>query len=201
MLGLPAKTELNKRIEKKIIYNLFNMDNKQKEAFDADISLLYIVNEISEYSTGISSGDNVSTIHLIRVVMKKKEYSDANITRLFKLINNKILLVLEYKDEVQVVANHLKVFKSNWTPKDDFILELYGLNLDRVYENFITEIGGFQIENENTLDEQIVNDERKAKQEKEITRLERMARNEKQPKKKFELVQEIKRLKARSNNE
>ena len=67
--------------------------------------------------------------------------------------------------------------------------------------NLITQIGGFEIEEGHILDEQIASDEQKAKLEREITRLERMARNEKQPKKKFELVQEIKRLKARSNNE
>ena len=36
-----------------------------------------------------------------------------------------------------------------------------------------------------------------AKLEKEIARLEKMARNEKQPKKKFELVQKIKELQTR----
>lgn len=44
------------------------------------------------------------------------------------------------------------------------------------------------------MDEQIVADEQKLKLEKEIARLEKQARNEKQPKKKFELVQMIKKL-------
>lgn len=67
--------------------------------------------------------------------------------------------------------------------------------------NLITQIGGFEIEQGRVLDEQIASDEQKAKLNREIERLERMARNEKQPKKKFELVQEIKRLKARNSNE
>ncbi len=48
-----------------------------------------------------------------------------------------------------------------------------------------------------SLDEQIAADEQKAKLEKEIARLEKLARTEKQPKKKFELVQEIKKLKTK----
>jgi hypothetical protein len=67
--------------------------------------------------------------------------------------------------------------------------------LDTVWENLITQVGGIEIEQGHSLDEQIAADEQKAKLEKEIARLERQARNEKQPKKKFELVQEIKRLK------
>ena len=46
------------------------------------------------------------------------------------------------------------------------------------------------------MDEQIAADEQKEKTEREIARLERMARNEKQPKKKFELATQINKLKA-----
>lgn len=53
-----------------------------------------------------------------------------------------------------------------------------------------------EIEQGNTLDDQIAIDDKKAKLEKEIARLEKQARNEKQPKKKFELVQKINKLKA-----
>ena len=49
----------------------------------------------------------------------------------------------------------------------------------------------------NTLDEQIAADEHRQKVEKEIAKLEKQARAEKQPKKKFELVQQIKELKRK----
>lgn len=49
----------------------------------------------------------------------------------------------------------------------------------------------------NTLDEQIAADERRQKIEKEIAKLEKQAPAEKQPKKKFELVQRIKKLKEK----
>ena len=54
-------------------------------------------------------------------------------------------------------------------------------------------------ENGNTLDEQIAADERRQKIEKEIAKLEKQARAEKQPKKKFELVQRIKKLQYEIN--
>ena len=74
-------------------------------------------------------------------------------------------------------------------------IELRGLNLDKVWENIVVDIGGVSIADGNTLDEQIAADERRQKIEKEIAKLEKQARAEKQPKKKFELVQQIKRLK------
>ena len=57
------------------------------------------------------------------------------------------------------------------------------------------QIGGITIDQGNTLDEQIVADEHRQKIEKEIAKLEKQARTEKQPKKKFELVQRVKALK------
>lgn len=58
------------------------------------------------------------------------------------------------------------------------------------------DIGEVSIAGGNTLDEQIAADERRQKIEKEIAKLEKQARAEKQPKKKFELVQRIKKLKS-----
>ena len=59
----------------------------------------------------------------------------------------------------------------------------------------MVDIGGVNIADGNTLNEQIAADEHRQKIEKEIAKLEKQARAEKQPKKKFELVQKIKRLK------
>ncbi len=195
MLGLPRRTEVNKRINKTVICEKFQLEPKQKDAFDADVSFIYIANEISEYSVGIAKGENTASIHILRVVMKTKEYSDNSIIRLFKLIGNKIILALEYEDAVQIAVYHTKLFKTEWQPLDAAELTLNGLDLDSVYVNLITQIGGFEIEEGRVLDEQIASDEHKAKLEREIARLEKQARNEKQPKKKFEIVQQVKTLK------
>ena len=63
--------------------------------------------------------------------------------------------------------------------------------MDAVWENVIFQVGNIQPQTGNTLDQQIAIDEQRAKLEKEIARLEKLAWAEKQPKKKFELVQKI----------
>lgn len=65
--------------------------------------------------------------------------------------------------------------------------------------NIVVDIGGVSIADGNTLDEQIAANERRQKIEKEIAKLEKQARAEKQPKKKFKLVQQIKMLERRIN--
>ena len=89
--------------------------------------------------------------------------------------------------------------QTDWKPTESCTIELRGLNLDKVWENIVVDIGGVSIADGNTLDEQIAADERQQKIEKEIAKLEKQARAEKQPKKKFELVQQIRMLERRIN--
>ena len=84
--------------------------------------------------------------------------------------------------------------QTDWKPTEAQRIELQGLNLDKVWENIVVAVGSVDIEQGNTLDEQIEVNEKRQKLEKEIAKLEKQARAEKQPKKKFELVQQIKAL-------
>lgn len=68
------------------------------------------------------------------------------------------------------------------------------MNMDAVWESVVTQIGHIEVESGHTLNEQIVLDDKRAKLQKEIAKLEKQARAEKQPKRKFELVQKAKTL-------
>lgn len=195
MLGLPKSTELLRQLPKKAIYEKFNMNTAAKEKFDADISRINIVAEISPNTVSIEKGETVSAIYVLQVILKQKEFDSRTISQISKLIEQNMLLVLDCGSERKLAIHHTKLLQTDWNPSDECSVTLTGLNLDTVWENFITQVGSIEIEQGHSLDEQIAADEQKAKLEKEIARLERQARNEKQPKKKFELVQEIKRLK------
>ena len=194
MLSLPKSTELSKQLPKKAIYEKFNMNTAAKEKFDADISRINIVAEISPNTVSIAKGETVSVIYVLQVILKQKEFDSRTVSQISKLIDQNMLLVLDYNDERKLAIHHTKLIQSDWKPTDDCPVALTGLNLDTVWENLITQVGSIEIEQGHSLDEQIASDEQKAKIEREIARLERMARNEKQPKKKFELVEKIKKL-------
>ena len=197
MLGLPKSTELSKQLPKKAIYEKFNMNTSAKEKFDADISRINIVAEISPNTVSIAKGETVSVIYVLQVILKQKEFDSRTVSQISKLIDQNMLLVLDCNDERKLAIHHTKLIQSDWKTSDDCSITLTGLNLDTVWENLITQVGGIEIEQGHSLDEQIAADEQKAKLAKEIARLEKQARNEKQPKKKFELVQQIKELKER----
>lgn len=195
MLGLPKSTELCKQLPKKAIYEKFNMNPQAKDKFDSDVSRMYIVAEISPNSVNIDKGENVPVIFAVQVFLKRKNFDPKTISQISKLIDQKMLLVLDCDGERKLAIHHSKLIQSDWMPIDDCSVSLTGLNLDKVWENLITQVGGIEIEQGHSLDEQIASDEQKAKLLKEIARLEKQARAEKQPKKKFELVSRITELK------
>ena len=102
--------------------------------------------------------------------------------------------MLEFEGQSKLAIYHTKLMQTDWKPTESCTLELRGLTLDKVWENIVVDIGEVSIADGNTLDEQIAADERRQKMEKEIAKLEKQARAEKQPKKKFELVQQIRQL-------
>lgn len=103
-----------------------------------------------------------------------------------------------YKEAAESGNNAFKVNKyyhTEWMLEDELTLEIEGLNMDAVWDNFIIQVGGLELAQGNSLEEQIALEERKAKLTKEIEKLEKQARKEKQPNKKFQLAQQIKALK------
>ena len=195
MLGLPKSTELSKQLPKKAIYLKFNMNTAAKDKFDADISRITIVSEISPSTTTIAKGEEISAIYVLLVSLKHKNYNEATIAQLNKLINQNMVLVLECGTERRLAVYHTKLIQDEWKNAEDCKLTLKGLTLDDVWNNIVVQIGSIDVEKGNSLEEQIAVAEKRAKVLKEIERLEALARKEKQPKKKFELVQQIKLLK------
>ena len=85
--------------------------------------------------------------------MKLKDYDPRVIAQLPKLIDQKMVLLLECGGAGELAVYHGKLICSPWRPLDDWDLQL--LDLDAAWESLITQIGGIQSENGNTLDEQI----------------------------------------------
>lgn len=194
MLGLPKATEMSKQLPKKAIYAKFQMNTAAKEKIDADISRITIVNEVAPNKVNIPAGNEVKNFFVLLVVLKRKDFEEKTIVTLSNLIPQNILFVLECGNESKLAIYHTKLMQTKWKLSAEQKIELKGLNLDTVWENIVIAVGGIDIEQGKTLDEQIIINEKRQKLEKEIAKLEKQARAEKQPKKKFELVQRIRGL-------
>lgn len=194
MLGLPKTTEMSKQLPKKAIYTKFQMNTAAKAKIDADISRITIVNEIAPNKVNIPSGEDVKSFFVLLVSLKRKEYDEKTIATLSKLIPQNILFVLEYENESRLAIYHTKVMQTEWKPTENQQIELQGLNLDTVWENIVKSLECGVWNEELSLDENIALHNKQKQLKKQIEKLEKQARTERQPKKKFELVQLLKKL-------
>lgn len=198
MLGLPASTEIKKLITKKKVYEHFgaDMSAERRKKFDADIARMTLTNEVSPVSINIAAGDDVQNFFILHIALKSKEFDQQNISYISRLFGQRLVMILESEGQSRLALWQTKLIMTEWAAPDTLRLPLSGLNLDKVWENIVLQIAGIEIEQGRTLDEQIAVSAQREKLLKEMNKLEKQARAERQPKKKFELVQRIKKLEA-----
>ena len=190
---------MHKQLPKKAIYDKFHMDTAAKNKLDADISKITIVHEISPQTIHIPEGDKVKGIFVLLVSLKQERFDERNIVLLSRLIPQNILLVLEYGGKDKLAVYYRKLMQTEWKLLDEQRIELTGLDLDAVWQNIIASIGGIHIEAGRTLDEQLEVNEKRQKLKREILKYEKLARKERQPKKKYEYVQKLKKITGEIN--
>jgi len=195
MLNLPEITQLQKNLPKSQIYKKFQLNNAQQTKFDLDISRIDIVNEISSRTIpAIRVGSKVKSFYVLSVRLKKKIIDYKNIERIAKLIPQNLVFALQFEEEIQLAVFCERMFTTAWIPEAQVQLELQGLTFDEVWENIIKKIEGGEWNSELSLEENIEIKEKQEKLQKEIEKLEKLARKEVQPKKKFELVTQKRKL-------
>lgn len=196
MLGLPHATEIKKIITKKKVYEHFGMEMSvdRRKSFDGDIARITLMNEISTVSVNLAQGDDVKAFFVVLVQLRQKEFDQQNIAFISKMFGQKLLIVLEYEGQQRLAVWQTKLLMGEWASPDSLRIELTGLDLDTVWAHAVAGIAGIELQQSGTLDEQIALQAKREKLQKEIAKLEKAAWAEKQPKKKFELVQRIKQL-------
>lgn len=208
MLGFPQTTEFNKRIPKQKFYENMEVSPALKRVFVEQIKLIHWRNKLAVSTMNIAPGGTVTEIEVIEIKLAQQQLNEAVLKQIDKVIPYHILFILSFDGKVQAWTGYKeateggnkaykvnKYYHTDWMPQDELNLKIEGLNMDTVWENLIIQVGGVEVGQGKSLDEQIQLDEQKAKLQKEIEKLEKQARNEKQPNKKFQLAQQAKVLK------
>lgn len=196
MYGLPANTLINQPLYKKTVFEKFNLKTAERERFDADISKMALVARISPATVpALAEGQEIKGFYVLQVTLKHQDYDIKNILLLQKLIPQKIVYALQYENQTQLCVFHTRLQQSDWRNTESTEIPLTGLSLDEVWENIVAVIGGLDAQAEDTIEEQIINREQREKLLHQIEALEKRARTEKQTRKKYELHQQIIKLK------
>jgi hypothetical protein len=184
-------------LPKKAVFDTFKPSTADRKVFDEQISRMAIVAEISPQTLAIAASEEVLAVYVVHVALKVPDCDKNNIAMLSKLIDQRMLFVLQHGDNARLAAYRTgKVLVSDSKPQGDWVLPLTGLDLEAIWENAIAQIGGIDLSDGKDLDTTIIESDRRDKVAKKIEALEKKAMSEKQPRRKWELAEEIKKLKT-----
>lgn len=200
MLNLLKSTRVNKLLSKEKLIDKLGLSPALKKSLKDHIKRFIIANELSPKSMNIVKGKTVLAIFVVEVLLKQKNIDYKLIESVARQNTHKLLFVLKYEEEVQLAVFYGKLYRSEWVYENDLQLEIKGDNFDVVWDNIVAQIALVKTDEapkqtDMPIASMLARQEERAKIEKEIARLEKQARAEVQPKRKFEIVGNISSLK------
>lgn len=196
MLGLPSTTAINKPLAKKALFERFKPAVAERKRFDEQISRLAIVAEISPHTVNLAASEAVSAIYVITVTLKTPDCDRKNIALLAQFIDQRLVFVLQYQDHARLaVYRTAKLLVSEDKPIDAWQLKLTGRDLECAWNHIIADIAHIDLKSGQDLDAIIAENDRRENLLNQIAALEKKARAEKQPRRKWTYAEEIQRLK------
>lgn len=202
MLGLPAATEIKKPVPKAELIRKLSLRPADQRLLNNTVSRIELVNQISPQTVpALCAGSEVQSIFILKITLKQTPYDRHILSLLFRVIPQKLILILCCGGKVQLAVWHDKPLVSEWSDENTVTLSLQNTNLDTVWLSLKCQISGVRI-NENlpltsdSLTRALKRQEEKNLLEQKINRLEKQCCDEVQPKRKFALHQEICQLKA-----
>lgn len=198
MYNLPPQCAINKPLFKKAVFEKFNLKAAERDRFDADISRMALVARVSSATVpALTKGKEIEGFYVLQVALKRKDYDPKNILMLQKLIPQKLIFALQFEEQTLFCIFHTRLQQSAWMATDEAVITLQGLSLDDAWNNIVATIGGLDAQAEESIEEQIIHREQREKLLRQIESLEKQCRTEKQTRKKYELHQQIIKLKEK----
>ena len=215
VLDLPVSTEFNKRIPKQKFYENIAVTPAMKKAFVEQIKIIYWRNKIATTTLNLAAGGQVTEIEVFEVRLSAPELDESVLRQIDREIPYHILFLLEYEGRYRAAIGYKEAaegktafkvdryYYTEWLEADELPVHLDGLSLDAVYENFVRQIAGDSLgTGESTsLKDSVEQQKQREQLENKIAALEVKIRKEKQPKKKFELVQELQKMQKKAMQE
>ena len=214
MIGLPKSTEFNRRIPNQKFYEKISVSPTLKRVFIDQIKAIYWRNKVAATTMNLAAGETVTELEVLEVKLNVQQLDEAVLRQIDKEIPYHFLFLLEYEGKYQAWtaykeaavtgSNAFKVgayYHTDWLPEDELPLKVDGLNIDKVYENFVRQIAGdaLQTDSEESLKESVEKDERRRQLQKQIASLQAKVWKEKQLNKQVQLNGELKKLRVELN--
>nr|WP_255575645.1 DUF4391 domain-containing protein [Caproiciproducens faecalis] len=211
-MNLPKSTYFERKIPKEKFYKNLDIDSKLRQRFISGIDSIVWQNKLSKTTLNVADGANVIEIDVLEVILKGNEcdyklleFIDSNIphhTVFILRMQEKAQLVINFKEAIKNREGKFKIsatYKTDWSDMNALTLSVNGLDMDKIYENFILQIasGKLNVTNSSDLKEAIAKAKEIDDLKAQIAVLEAKIAREKQFNVQVKLNAELKKLKEK----
>ena len=218
MINLPSSTFVGKVVPKEKFYSKCAVNTATKNLFVKYVEQIVWQNKLTAQTMAAEKGLLVNEIDVFEVKMKSFECP----RKLFEFIDQNLhhhnVFVLTYDDKAKLFVNFkekekdetfLESFETPWMPTDEPVFNLFGSNMDEIYESIIRSADssnavaslcslslpkGETTQSKTSLKDYILQSKQNAKNKAQIEKLEKKLANEKQFNRQMEIRGEIKKL-------
>lgn len=195
MNGIPTATVVNRVIPKEAFYKRLTLSADLKEKFVTDVRHITLSNLLSANTLNLEPGKRVSEILILTVELKKQKFDRHIVENIARQNTHQLVFYLRYERKAQLAIYYGKLYTTEWKLLEDLYLSASGFTLDDVWNGFLEQIAlrnDMPVHSDDdTIEVRLRKQDAILKLQKEIDKLEKLTRSEKQPKKKFELYQQL----------
>lgn len=213
MIVFPKSTLVGKPVPKTAFYRNLEVNSKMKQRFVDSVESITWTAKLAPSTLSVADGKTVHEIAVFRMVLKKEEVPSDVLTLIDKQMPRHTLFLLQHDDDFCLLVNYkewhdaantrfdiVKTFQTGWTSADKLSLSLDGQDMDAVYSAIVKQVAGADITSEaKDIHTAVAQTKEQEALRQKIAALEAKIAKERQPKKKFELHQQL--VKLKENNE
>lgn len=194
MIDWPSSTQRRTKIPKEAFYRQLNLTASLKNKFVTDVDYIEMKNSLTTESLLLTEDSDIKEIILLAVILRKKEFDRKILEVIARQNPHKLIFRLVFKNHEQLALCEGKLYRTEWKEAEQNELALHGNTITEIWEDLVSQIVLLpqirqktnlslrqQLDLQNKIDSLKMN----------ITKLEKAAWKEEQPKKRFDLYTKL----------
>lgn len=193
ILNFPTSTIVDSVVPKTKFYHFMEVNPRMKAHFVNDVESIRWLYKLSPDTLNVTASEEMPEVEVFVATLKQADcptdlftFIDIHMPRhlLFVLQygQNSMLLInyKQWKDDTHTAFKITQMFASPWVPTADLRLDIDGQSLQRIYDNFVAQVGGIGRHRKGSMEEIVALRQRIGKETKELEQLEKRMRREQQ---------------------
>ncbi len=211
LLQYPDKTIVDQAVKKTAFYRKATITPRMRDRFVDELQELRWLYKLAPITLNVEATKEVEEIEIFHASLKQQSIPTELLRFIDTILPHSIIFILQFQDRYCLFVNYKRfatqahdrceIIESFFTDWTDALpgLAIQGRSLSAIYDNFVRQIAGTRLEKRASLLEDVATMQRREAITKRITQLETAMNKEVQPHRKFELHQQILRLKNELN--